>query len=207
MSLNKINNNYDNNLEIKNLLINNRLILNSTLSLNGSNGTNGQVLQSTGSGITWATIPLLNNANIFTVAPQTISIDSAGNIGLIVKGSTSQTADLLQTQTFAGVNFAIGANGVVANGNGTATQGAPTIASATTIAPVNPIVFVSGTTAIATITAPAPISTYGGTITIIPTGLWATTTAGNISLASTAVVNRAIQFTYDVATAKWYPSY
>ena len=84
---------------------------------------------------------------------------------------------------------------------------APTIASATTIAPTTKVVFISGTTAIATITAPSPISTSGGRITLIPTGLFTTTTAGNIALASTAVVSKALIMTYDPTTAKWYPSY
>jgi len=84
---------------------------------------------------------------------------------------------------------------------------APTIASATTIAPTTPIVFVSGTTAVVTITAAAPISTGGGTITLIPTGIFTWTTAGNIALAGTAVVSKALTMTYDVTTTKWYPSY
>jgi hypothetical protein len=84
---------------------------------------------------------------------------------------------------------------------------APTIASATTIAPTTTIVFISGTTAVVTITAAAPISTGGGTITLIPTGIFTWTTAGNIALAGTAVVSRALTMTYDVTTAKWYPSY
>lgn len=66
--------------------------------------------------------------------------------------------------------------------------------------------FVSGVTAIVTITPPVPISTQGGQITLIPTGLW-TTTTGNIALATAAVVNRAVIFTYDPTTTKWYPSY
>ncbi|NBU32876.1 MAG: hypothetical protein EBS36_06905 [Actinobacteria bacterium] len=84
---------------------------------------------------------------------------------------------------------------------------APTIASATTIAPTTPIVFVSGTTAVVNITAAAPISTGGGTITLIPTGIFTWTTAGNIALAGTAVVSKALTMTYDVTTTKWYPSY
>lgn len=86
-------------------------------------------------------------------------------------------------------------------------QTAPTIASATTIAPTTSVVFVSGTTAIATITAPSPISLTGGQITIIPTGIFTTTTAGNIALASTAVVSKALIMTYNQGTLKWYPSY
>ena len=84
---------------------------------------------------------------------------------------------------------------------------APTIASATTIAPTTQIVFISGTTAVVTITAAAPISTGGGTITLIPTGVFTWTTAGNIALAGTAVVSKALTMTYDATTTKWYPSY
>jgi hypothetical protein len=84
---------------------------------------------------------------------------------------------------------------------------APTIASATTIAPTTPIAFVSGTTAVVTITAAAPISTGGGTITLIPTGIFTWTTAGNIALAGTAVVSKVLTMTYDATTTKWYPSY
>jgi len=84
---------------------------------------------------------------------------------------------------------------------------APTIASATTIAPTTPIAFVSGTTAVVNITAAAPISTGGGAITLIPTGIFTWTTAGNIALAGTAVVSKALTMTYDATTTKWYPSY
>ena len=131
--------------------------------------------------------------------------------------------------TVIGANVAAGGTAITNNivfGNGTGAEkarhnnsgwiftgtiatpaAAPTIASATTIAPTVAITFISGTTAIATITAPSPISLGGGTITLIPTGLWTTTTAGNIALASTAVVSKKLDLTYDVTTAKWYPSY
>ena len=84
---------------------------------------------------------------------------------------------------------------------------APTVASATTIAPTTPIAFVSGTTAIVTITAPSPISAGGGSIILIPTGVFTWTTAGNIALAGIAVVSKALTMTYDATTTKWYPSY
>jgi hypothetical protein len=83
---------------------------------------------------------------------------------------------------------------------------APTLASATTISPTKTINFVSGTTAIATITVPS-ILVGGGQVTLIPTGIFTTTTAGNIALASTAVVSKALIMTYDSVTNKWYPSY
>jgi hypothetical protein len=86
-------------------------------------------------------------------------------------------------------------------------QTAPTIASATTIAPTALITFVSGITSIATITPPTGLLTTGGQITIIPTGIFATTTAGNIALITTTVVSKALIMTYDAVTTKWYPSY
>ena len=86
-------------------------------------------------------------------------------------------------------------------------QAAPTIVSATTIAPTALISFVSGTVAIVTITPPTNILTTGGQITIIPLGILTTTTAGNIALATTTVVGKALTYTYDAVTAKWYPSY
>lgn len=86
-----------------------------------------------------------------------------------------------------------------------------TIASATTIAPTAPVTEVSGAVAIATIT-PLPNGACTTTaffcqITLIPTGAFTTTTAGNISIASTAVVGKALVMTYVVADSKWYPSY
>ena len=84
---------------------------------------------------------------------------------------------------------------------------APTVASAATIAPTTPIAFVSGTAAVVTITAPAPISSGGGVISLIPTGAFTWTTAGNIAVAGTAVVSRTLTMTYDATTTKWYPSY
>lgn len=83
---------------------------------------------------------------------------------------------------------------------------APTLASAATIQPTTPVAFVSGTTNVVTITPP-PEMVGGGQITLIPTGLWSTTTAGNIALATTGVVSKALILTYDAVTAKWYPSY
>jgi len=83
---------------------------------------------------------------------------------------------------------------------------APTIASAATIQPLAPITFVSGTTTINTITVPSEF-VGGGQITLIPTGLWSTGTSGNIAIATTGVVSKALILSYDATTAKWYPSY
>lgn len=40
-----------------------------------------------------------------------------------------------------------------------------------------------------------------------PFGLLATNTSGNIVLATTAVVNKAMILTWDSGTGKFYPSY
>lgn len=84
---------------------------------------------------------------------------------------------------------------------------APTIASASTIAPTKQITFISGTASVATITAPSPISAGGGVIRLIPTGLFTWTTGGNIAVAGAAVLYRMITMVYDSGTSKWYPSY
>jgi hypothetical protein len=129
-----------------------------------------------------------------TNAPDTgISANAAGVIE-INNGTPGTLRDLkLRHETVTGLRATSAA--------------APTIASTGTIAPTTSIVFISGTSAIATITAPAPIASGGGQITLIPTGIFTTTTAGNIALATTAVVNKALTMTYDTTTTKWYPSY
>ena len=83
---------------------------------------------------------------------------------------------------------------------------APTVASATTIDILSPITFISGTTAIANINMP-PMFVGGGQITLIPTGIFTTVNTGNIALATTAVVSKALIMTYDTTTGKFYPSY
>jgi hypothetical protein len=88
---------------------------------------------------------------------------------------------------------------------------APTLAiTSNAIAPTTSISFV-GAGLIKNITVPSAFQVSGGvgggSITIIPTAAFTTDTTGNIALASTAVVNRAIRFTYDNGTGKWYPSY
>ena len=85
--------------------------------------------------------------------------------------------------------------------------GVGTIASASTIAPVKQITYISGTAAIVTITPQAPISGANGSIILIPTGAFTWTTAGNIAIAGTAVVGKALHMTYTDSTGKWYPSY
>ena len=77
------------------------------------------------------------------------------------------------------------------------------ISSGTTISITSPIHHISGTTTIATITVPTGFRT--GCVYLVPDGIWATNTAGNISKASTAVVNQLMVACYD--GSKWNLSY
>lgn len=80
-----------------------------------------------------------------------------------------------------------------------------TVASASTIAPTGLIFPVSGTTSVVTITVPAGF-TPGMSLYIRPTGIFATTTAGNIGLITSAtVVGRILMMTWD--GSKFWPSY
>lgn len=79
------------------------------------------------------------------------------------------------------------------------------LASATTIAPIYGKHRVTGSTAIVNITV--PYDGFAGSVILVPTGLWTWTAAGNIAVLGSAVVNRAVMFTYNPVTAKWYPSY
>lgn len=84
------------------------------------------------------------------------------------------------------------------------------VASASTIAPGSRVFHVTGTTTINTITVPSACTQVSGSsceLKMIPDGAFATSTSGNIALASTAVVNKVLTMTYDANTAKWYPSY
>ncbi len=142
------------------------------------------------------TIPFINSTTLNVASTSNlVTAEMRGSLGATTLRVTGNVvvSNALTTQNLI--------SNLVATGNV-----APTIASATTIAPTSLVSFVSGTTAIATITAPWPVST-GGTIMLIPTGLWTTTTAGNIALASTAVVFRTVHMTWDFGTSKWYPSY
>jgi len=134
-----------------------------------------------------------------------LATPSSANLRASLTDETGTGSAVFATSpTFTGttVSANITYSGLIAT-----TAAAPTIASAATIAPTTPNVFISGTAAIVTITAPAPISAGGGRITLIPTGAFTWTTAGNIAVSGTAVVSRALDMVYDATTTKWYPSY
>jgi hypothetical protein len=79
------------------------------------------------------------------------------------------------------------------------------VASATTITASGQRFHVTGTTATATINLPPNF--LEGDITIIADGVWTWTAAGNILVAGTVTTaGSSVTFSYDAATAKWYPS-
>lgn len=79
------------------------------------------------------------------------------------------------------------------------------VSSATSITPTGTFFPVSGTTNVVNIVVPAGWSS-GNCLAIEPTGIFATTTAGNIGLVSSAtVVGRILFMCWD--GSKWWPSY
>ena len=93
--------------------------------------------------------------------------------------------------------------------NGTGAPLSPTAAVASPagqITPTGPLFHVTGTNAITGIVL--PLGFIGGTITMIPDGVFSWTTANNIIVASgTIVVGIPITFTYDFNTGKFYPDF
>ena len=73
------------------------------------------------------------------------------------------------------------------------------------ILPSGQLFHVTGTAAITGFTL--PVGYAGGPFCVIPDGIFTTTTAGNIALASTAVVNRLLCFAYDATNSKFVPGY
>jgi len=155
---------------------------------------------------------IVNNAVTGTYYPG-MSLGVSGNNATYANSSLSfnaatgtlTTGSFYSSNTSANNYFSgdITVTGVIATN-----AAAPTIAATGNIAPTRMITFISGTAApIANITPPVRIAVGGGQITLIPTATWTTNTAGNIALASTAVVSKAMIMTWDNATGKWYPSY
>ena len=97
-------------------------------------------------------------------------------------------------------------------GNMNATAIGTAIASAATIAPGTGIVHVTGMAVVSVMTPPAActLTNSGCTIRLVPDGAFTTATGGGtggFAIASTAVVGRVLEMTYDPATKLWYASY
>lgn len=73
------------------------------------------------------------------------------------------------------------------------------------VLPSGPLFHITGTNAITGFTI--PVGFAGGSFTVIPDAVFTWTAAGNISVLGTAVVNRALTFTWDSNAGKFEPSY
>lgn len=81
----------------------------------------------------------------------------------------------------------------------------PTLASATTVAPTTFLTFISGTTAIATVTPPAD-GAHMLVFVFTTTTPVAFTTAGNVLRISTPVQNIPVILIWDPVQAKYLPA-
>lgn len=120
------------------------------------------------------------------------------------------TLQLVPDTTTPTAHLQLVMNGVtIANrtSGGAESQQAPTVASATTIAPVAGLNIVSGAVTIQTITPPPTCATagLGCCIDLAATGAWATNTAGNIATTGfTATTNVDYRACYVSSASKWY---
>ena len=73
------------------------------------------------------------------------------------------------------------------------------------VTPSGPLFHISGTAAITGFNL--PVGFVGGSFCVVPDAIFTTTAAGNISLATTAVVNRRVCWQWDSVAVKWSPSY
>ena len=73
------------------------------------------------------------------------------------------------------------------------------------VTPTGPLFHITGTLAITGFNTPTAFPNFGS-FTVIPDGTFTWTTAVNIALAGTAVVNKSITFTWDGTNSLWVPS-
>jgi hypothetical protein len=205
-----------------------------SLYISGGTGTAESVAITGGSctsGLATGTItftPANSHSGSWTISSATSGIQeavcdtNASNPEVIVRGSVTLNANVsycgkTAADILVSVGTSIAGSGSLPaatssqlfvrdyrSGAGYASVGA-SIASTATISPVAQITHVTGTALINTINVPSGFT--AGCITLIPDGAWSTGVAGNIALATTAVVGKALLECYDNNTGKWYPSY
>lgn len=150
-----------------------------------------------------------------------ISAPAGGFIGFATRSYFNCTADgkmsVANNAGTAGIGFDFTTDGVLKIRDKAQASDAPVAASfhltsassilaisANTITPTGSVHHVSTTNVLATITVPATFVTPGR-VTFIPDAIFTWNTSGNISIAGTAVVNKALTMTWD--GTKWSPSY
>jgi hypothetical protein len=134
--------------------------------------------------------------------PAGVGVPSASAQGQIPVSSGAGTTYAPST------NFTIAANGITRQ-----TVAASTVSSASTIAPVSPVSYVSGSATINVMTPPTGCTTSGVDclLTLIASSgsSWTTATGGGtggFASVSVAVPGQALGFIYDPAVNLWYPA-
>jgi hypothetical protein len=156
---------------------------------------------------TSTTLEVLTQTGTGSVGAAPVWLATIGTGNLVRATSPTLVTPVLGAATMTSY-VVTGGGGMLASGISQGTIGTA-IAAATTIAPVSPIVHITGTTAINTITPPTGCTT-GGTgcnVTLIADGTWTMGTSGNISVAVSAMtVGNSLDLYYDPTASKWYPN-
>jgi len=135
------------------------------------------------------TNPTVSTGTFTSPALVTPAIGAATGASLVLSGAA--TAATVAVSDVIGTTAVANTLGIIAN----------------VLATPKSINFV-GAGLIKTITVPTLFAAAGGSITLIPTAAFTWDATGNIAIAGTAVVGRALTMTYDAfAPAKFYPSY
>lgn len=126
----------------------------------------------------------------------------------LTEADDTLVAHLAGVETFSGIKtFASDAHVVGMFYEGV---GAALVVTANVVAPTSPIHH-CGAGLIKTITVPpGSLAGQSPTVTLIPDSAFTYDATGNIVVpagSGTAIVNRAMSFSYDPGTSKWYPSY
>ena len=148
------------------------------------------------------TSPTMVTPVLGAAAATSLAVSGLATVGttLGVTGATTLSSTLAVTGATTGTTVA------VSNVIGT-TAAALTLGITANVLPTPKAINFVAAGLIKTITVPTLFSTGGGEITLIPTAAFTWDATGNIAVAGTAVISRALTMTYDSFTAKFYPSY
>lgn len=177
----------------------------ATTTVTVMRGQNGTRATSHVNAATVTVIPAVGNPQLVNYVPSGQCTRSTLTYVPVVVGGSVAQANNGDTYDCLGVTTAgqwVQTNG---QGNGLQVLGSTMASTAGTLGAFTGTLFiVSGTNAITGFTNPAGLAP-GFTVSIIPSGIFTWTAAGNIALAGTAVVNKLLTFTW--SGTKWVPSY